>query len=65
MTLRVNDGGKYDNEVAPILLAHEMGHMMGSGAHDGEKGVAEDCRRKYIMTPTVGKGHNTWSYCST
>ena len=31
MTLRVNDGGKYDREVAPILLAHEMGHMMGAG----------------------------------
>ena len=64
MTLHVSNGGKYDREIAPALLAHEMGHMMGAGAHDGQTGVAEHCKGKYIMTPSVGYGHNTWSYCS-
>ena len=63
MNLRLSDGGKYDREIAPALLAHEMGHMMGAADHDGQ-GVAKGCQGKYIMTPSVGYGHNTWSYCS-
>ena len=63
MNLHVSDGGKYDG-VAPILLAHELGHVMGAAKHDEERGEAENCRGKYIMTPSVGYDHTTWSYCS-
>ena len=52
MNLYVSDGGKYDG-VAPILLAHELGHVMGAVQHDGERGEAENCKGKYIMTPSV------------
>ena len=63
MNLYVSDGGKYDG-VAPILLAHELGHVMGAEKHDEERGEAENCKGKYIMTPSVGYDHTTWSFCS-
>ncbi|XP_023340454.1 A disintegrin and metalloproteinase with thrombospondin motifs adt-1 [Eurytemora carolleeae] len=60
MTLKLRNG-KHDG--AHILLAHELGHLMGVKDHDGTKS-ARECRGKTIMKPTVEPDFTKWSACS-
>ena len=60
MTLSL-ENGKHD--LGHILLAHELGHILGVKVHDGTES-AIGCRGKTIMTPTVADDHLKWSECS-
>ena len=60
MTLSL-ENGKHD--LGHILLAHELGHIMGVQVHDGTES-AIGCRGNTIMTPTVAYDHLKWSECS-
>ena len=60
MTLSL-ENGKHDR--GHILLAHELGHILGVKVHDGTES-AIGCRGNTIMTPTVADDHLKWSECS-
>jgi len=65
LSVSLVDGMHLDN--AGALLAHEMGHMLGSH-HDGGKddyGKLVDCPQDiYIMTPIHTQPVTEWSKCS-
>lgn len=55
--------GKPKGSDAHIVLAHELGHVMGVYDHDGEKSAGK-CRGNTIMTPITGPPNTKWSECS-
>jgi len=70
----VPESGGTHRDNTPALLAHEMGHLMGSG-HDGTLGTFRknkaqygkiiDCpQNMYLMTPAIKPGIKEWSTCS-
>jgi hypothetical protein len=68
LTTVTMEDGKFDLEMTPSLLAHEMGHILGARYHDGE-GDAWACEEhKNIMTSSQkwseGRKYYTWSNCS-
>jgi len=69
----LEEGGTHRDNT-PALLAHEMGHLMGSG-HDGTIGTYRknveqygkmiDCpQEQNLMTPVLKPGIKDWSTCS-
>ena len=60
MGLSLKNGKHYNGHV---LLAHELGHIMGVTDHDGE-GSARKCQGKTIMKPSVQEDFTKWSACS-
>merc|ERR1719481_2576181 len=68
----IQDNGSHRDNT-PSLLAHEMGHLMGSG-HDGTQGEDRknseyygkliDCPQdEHLMTPVISPGIKEWSSC--
>ena len=55
--------GKPKGSDAYIVLAHELGHVMGVYDHDGEKSAGK-CQGNTIMTPITGPPNTKWSECS-